>query len=75
MRSTRSPTTPKPWVAAEGGTVAARPGGRHDAKALRVLGKRILEVIDPAAADAHEAKLLEKEEQAAEAAAIVADVR
>ena len=50
--------------------MAARPGRDHDAKHLRVLGKRILEVVDPAAADAHEARLLEKEEQDAEAAAM-----
>src|SRR4051794_11049506 len=34
----------------------------HDAKTLRILGRRLLEVIDPAAADAHEADLLAKEE-------------
>ena len=38
-----------------------------DAKALKVLGRRILEVADPDAADAHEAKLLEKEERDAQA--------
>jgi hypothetical protein len=42
--------------------------GDHDAKALRVLGRRILEVVSPETADAHEAKLLEKEERAAAAA-------
>ena len=31
-----------------------------DAKALKILGRRILEVIDPEAADAHEAALLER---------------
>jgi hypothetical protein len=41
----------------------------HDAKALRILGKRIYAVVDPAAADAHEAEQLEREEQDAEAAA------
>ncbi len=41
----------------------------HDAKALRVLGRRLLEVIDPEAADAHEAALLEREERDAQAAA------
>src|SRR4051812_47589133 len=41
----------------------------YDAKALRVLGRRLLEVIDPDAADAHEAALLEKEERDARAAA------
>jgi hypothetical protein len=40
----------------------------HDAKALRVLGRRILEVASPEAADAHEADLLEREERAAAAA-------
>ena len=40
----------------------------HDAKALKVLGRRILEVIDPDAADAHEAALLEREERDAQAA-------
>src|SRR5262249_50810210 len=42
--------------------------GDHDAKALTVLGRRILEVVSPEAADAHEAKLLEREERAAAAA-------
>ena len=41
----------------------------HDAKALRILGRRLLEVIDPDAADAHEAALLAKEEAAAYEAA------
>ncbi len=41
----------------------------HDAKTLRILGRRLLEVIDPDAADAHEAKLLEREERDAAAAA------
>jgi hypothetical protein len=40
----------------------------HDAKALRVLGRRILELLDPEAADAHEAMLLEREERDALAA-------
>ncbi|WP_232523051.1 MULTISPECIES: HNH endonuclease signature motif containing protein [Nocardioides] len=37
----------------------------HDAKTLGILGKRLYEVIDPDAADAHEAALLEREEAAA----------
>jgi hypothetical protein len=37
----------------------------HDAKALKIIGRRLLEVIDPAGADAHEARLLEAEERAA----------
>ena len=41
----------------------------HDAKALRILGKRLLHVIDPTAGDAHEAALLEREEADAHAAA------
>ena len=40
----------------------------HDARALRVLGRRILEVVSPETADAHEAQLLEKEERAAQIA-------
>ena len=43
--------------------------GDHDARALRVLGRRLLEVVDPETADAHEARLLAKEEEAARAAA------
>jgi uncharacterized protein DUF222 len=37
----------------------------HDAKALRIIGKRLYEVVDPDAADAAEAALLEREEAAA----------
>lgn len=40
----------------------------HDAKALRVLGRRVFEVIDPDAADAEEARRLEAEEADARAA-------
>jgi hypothetical protein len=36
-----------------------------DAKALNMLGRRLYEVIDPDAADAHEAQLLAREEEAA----------
>jgi hypothetical protein len=39
----------------------------RDAKALRILGRHLVAVIDPDAADAHEAKLLEAEERAAQA--------
>ena len=42
---------------------------RHDAKALRILGRRILETIAPEIGEAHEQRLLEAEEQAAAAAA------
>ncbi len=41
----------------------------HDARALRVLGRRLLEVLDPAAADAEEARRLQAEEADARAAA------
>ena len=37
----------------------------HDASDLKTLGRRVLAVIDPAAAEAHEARLLEEEEKAA----------
>ena len=42
----------------------------HDAKALRILGRRILDVVAPEVGEAHEARLLEKEERDAEAAAV-----
>ncbi len=38
----------------------------HDARSLRILGRHVLEVVDPEAADAHEAALLEKQERDAE---------
>ena len=47
----------------------------HDARALRVLGRRLLEVVDPEAADVEEARRLEQEEQAARASGVVHDVR
>ena len=34
----------------------------HDARTLKILGRRLLEVVAPEVADAHEADLLEKEE-------------
>jgi hypothetical protein len=37
----------------------------HDAKTLRIIGRRLLEVIAPDEADAHEAALLEQEEREA----------
>jgi hypothetical protein len=40
----------------------------HDARALRVLGRRLFEVIAPEQADAREARLLEREERDAAAA-------
>jgi hypothetical protein len=41
----------------------------HDATSLRVLGRRLLEVVDPDAADTEEARRLEREEADARAAA------
>jgi hypothetical protein len=41
----------------------------HDARALRILGRRLLEVLDPEAAEEEEARRLEKEEADARAAA------
>ena len=40
---------------------------QFDATTLKILGRRILEVIDPDTADAHEARLLEREERDAAA--------
>jgi hypothetical protein len=42
----------------------------HDAKALRILGKRILDVVAPEVGEAHEARLLEAEEREAEAGVV-----
>lgn len=38
----------------------------HDAIELKILGRRVLAVVDPEAAEAHEADLLDKQERAAE---------
>jgi hypothetical protein len=40
----------------------------HDAKNLKILGRRILHLVSPETADAHEATLLEREERQAAAA-------
>ena len=47
-------------IKAERHLVAA--AAEHDARTLRILGRRLLEVVAPDLADAHEADLLEKEE-------------
>jgi len=44
---------------------------RFDAKALRILGHRILDVVAPEVGEAHEARLLEQEERDAVAAAVL----
>jgi hypothetical protein len=57
------------WVPAAATQFLLDHAADHDAKALRVLGRRVLEVVDPAAADAEEARRLEGEEWDARAAA------
>jgi len=57
------------WVPAAAESFLLEQAREHDAKALRVLGRRVLEVIDPAAADREEARRLEAEEADARAAA------
>ena len=47
----------------------------HDAKALRVLGRRILDVVAPEVGEAHEARLLEAEEGQGPGGGVVHDVR
>ena len=42
----------------------------YDAKALRILGRRILDVVAPEVGEAHEAQVLEREEREAAAAAV-----
>ena len=63
------PDTVEDWVPAAATTFMLEKAGEHDAKDLRVLGRRLLEAVDPAAADAEEARRLEGEEADAEAAA------
>ena len=57
------------WVPPAATQFLLREATEHDAKALRVLGRRLLEVIDPAAADAEEARRLAAEERHARAIA------
>jgi hypothetical protein len=56
-------------VPAEATDFLLEQAGEHDAKALRILGRRVLEVVDPEAADAEEARRLEAEEAHARAVA------
>ena len=58
-----------PEIRSQAQTTLIGYAAEHDAKALRILGRRILEVIAPEIGEAHEAKVLEKEERDAEAAA------
>ncbi|MCY7401998.1 MAG: HNH endonuclease [Nocardioides sp.] len=57
------------WVPGAATEFLLQMATEHDAKALRVLGRRLLEVIDPAAADAEEARRLAAEERHAKAIA------
>ena len=63
------PADVEDWVPAAATAFLLDHAADHDAKALRILGRRVLEVIDPAAADAEEARRLEAEAAAARAAA------
>ena len=58
-----------PSVVAQAERVLLEHAADHDARALRVLGRRILDVVAPEIGERHEARVLEAEEQAALAAA------
>lgn len=57
------------WVTPAATAFLLEKAAEHDAKALRVLGRRLLEVIDPETADAEESRRLESEEARARAVA------
>ena len=63
------PDTVEDWVPGAARQFLLGKAGEHDAKELRLLGRRLLEAVDPVAADAEEARRLEGEEKDAEAAA------
>jgi hypothetical protein len=63
------PGTVAEWVPEAATRFLLGKAGEHDAKALRILGRRVLEVVDPVAADVEEARRLEAEEADALAAA------
>ena len=63
------PADVEAWVPGAATRFLLDQAAEHDAKALRILGRRLLEVIDPAAADAEEARRLAKEEEHARAVA------
>lgn len=50
------------WVPEVATRFLVEKADEHDAKALRILGRRVLEVVDPDTADAEEARRLEAEE-------------
>ena len=57
------------WVPGAATRCLLDKASQHDAKELRMLGRRLLEAVDPEAADAEEARRLEAEEADALAAA------
>ena len=61
------PSDAESWVSKAGTEFLLDKAADHDAKALSELGRRLLEVVDPAAADVEEAKRLEAEERDARA--------
>ena len=64
-----------PAVVAQAERVLLEHARDDDAKALRVLGRRVLDVVAPEVGEAHEARVLEAEEQAARAGRVVHDGR
>ena len=58
-----------PTIVAQAEAVLLAHAGDHDAKALRVLGRRVLDVVAPEVGEAHEARILAREEADARAAA------
>lgn len=56
-------------VRGQAGTVLLEYAADHDAKALRQIGKRILDIVAPEVGESHEAKVLAQEEARADATA------
>ena len=65
------PADVESWVAPAATAFLLEKAAEHDARALQILGRRVLEVIDPVAADAEEARRLEAEESDARATAFL----
>ena len=63
------PDAVEDWVPGAARQFLIDRAGEHDAKDLRILGRRVLEAVDPVAADAEEARRLGAEEADARAAA------
>lgn len=61
------PDSLAPDLAAEAEAVLVGYAGEHDAKALKILGRRVLDAVAPEVAEAHEAALLDREEHEAAA--------